>query len=138
VDVENTGPDDVTAVAAEQIDAAARRRDDEALRALAQEVARDGRAATGLEAVLSALTEQRVDTLLVDRGFRAQGVRCPRCGWLGVQGASCPADGSSTERVEDVVGDAIERAVTTSAAVRVLRDRPELASHGHIAALLRF
>jgi hypothetical protein len=138
VDVENTGPDEVTAAAAEQIEATARRRDDEALRALAEELARDGRAASGLEAVLSALTEQRVDILLVDQGFRARGVRCPRCGWLGVQGASCPADGSATEPVEDVAGEAIERAVTTSAAVRVLRDRPELASHGHIAALLRF
>ena len=32
----------------------------------------------------------------------------------------------------------IERAITQSAGVHILRDRPELASHGHIAALLRF
>jgi peptide chain release factor subunit 1 len=34
--------------------------------------------------------------------------------------------------------DAIERALAQSAEVHVLRDRPELASHGHIAAILRF
>jgi peptide chain release factor subunit 1 len=34
--------------------------------------------------------------------------------------------------------DAIERALAQSADVHVLRDRPELASHGHIAAVLRF
>jgi peptide chain release factor subunit 1 len=34
--------------------------------------------------------------------------------------------------------DAIERALAQSADVLVLRDRPELASHGHIAAILRF
>jgi peptide chain release factor subunit 1 len=34
--------------------------------------------------------------------------------------------------------DAIERALAQSADVHVLRDRPELASHGHIAAILRF
>jgi peptide chain release factor subunit 1 len=34
--------------------------------------------------------------------------------------------------------DAIERALTQSADVQILRDRPELASHGHIAAVLRF
>ncbi|MEA2227850.1 MAG: hypothetical protein QOF04_1480, partial [Solirubrobacteraceae bacterium] len=28
--------------------------------------------------------------------------------------------------------------ITQSADVHILRDRPELASHGHIAALLRF
>ena len=33
---------------------------------------------------------------------------------------------------------AIERAITQSADVHVLRDRPELASHGHVAAILRF
>ena len=32
----------------------------------------------------------------------------------------------------------IERAITQSAGVHILRDRPELASYGHIAALLRF
>jgi peptide chain release factor subunit 1 len=34
--------------------------------------------------------------------------------------------------------DAVERALAQSAEVHVLRDRPELASHGHIAAVLRF
>jgi peptide chain release factor subunit 1 len=34
--------------------------------------------------------------------------------------------------------DAIEYALAQSADVHVLRDRPELASHGHIAAVLRF
>ena len=34
--------------------------------------------------------------------------------------------------------DAIEKALAQSAEVHVLRDRPELASHGHIAAVLRF
>jgi peptide chain release factor subunit 1 len=138
LDVENTHADEVRAAAAEQIAAAERRRDDQALQAFAQEFARDGRAAAGLPAVLVALTEQRVETLLVDQGFRAPGVKCPRCGWLGTEGATCPADGTPTEPFDDVVEEAVERALTTSAAVRVLRDRPELASHRHIAAILRF
>ena len=56
----------------------------------------------------------------------------------------CPWDASSgrSRRIrtfaEDVVEEGVERALTTSANVRILRDRPELASHGHIAALLRF
>ena len=138
IDVENATGDDVRAAAAEQIDAAQRRHDDEGLARLAEETARAGRAAGGLPGVLAALTEQRVETLLVDEGFRAPGVVCPQCGWLGTDGASCPADGTATQRCEDIVEEAVERALTTSAGVRVLRDRPELASHGHIAALLRF
>jgi peptide chain release factor subunit 1 len=49
------------------------------------------------------------------------------------------------QRVETLLIDAgfsapgvVERALTQSAEVLVLRDRPELASHGHIAAVLRF
>jgi peptide chain release factor subunit 1 len=138
IDVENAHAEDVRAAAAEHIAAATRRRDDEALQAFAQGFARDDRAAAGLAGVLTAVTEQRVETLLVDEGFAAPGVTCPRCGWLATEGATCPADGTPTEPRDDVVEEAVERALTTAAAVRVLRDRPELASHGHIAAILRF
>jgi len=64
---------------------------------------------------------------------------CPQCGWLGGKGFSeCQADGTPVERHDDIVEVVIERAITQSAGVHILRDRPELASHGHIAALLRF
>jgi peptide subunit release factor 1 (eRF1) len=52
--------------------------------------------------------------------------------------AVCPADGSATDPVDDLVEAAVERALTQAADVRVLRDRAELASHGRIAAVLRF
>jgi peptide chain release factor subunit 1 len=66
-------------------------------------------------------------------------VLCPTCGWLGADGtATCPADGSTTEPVDDLVETAVERSLTQAADVRVLRDRAELASHGRIAAVLRF
>jgi len=138
IDVENARAEEIHAAAAEHIAAATRRRDDEALQAFAQEFARDARAAAGLPAVLAAVTEQRVETLLVDEGVAEPGVKCPRCGWLGTEGATCPADGTPTQPLDDVVEEAVERALTTAAAVRVLRDRPELASHGHVAAILRF
>ena len=89
--------------------------------------------------MLTAVHEQRVEALLVDRGYEAPGVVCPQCGWLGGKGFSeCQADGTPIERRENIVEAAIERAITQSADVYVLRDRPELASHGHIAAILRF
>jgi hypothetical protein len=40
--------------------------------------------------------------------------------------------------VDDVVEAAVERAVLQAAGIHVLRDRAELASHGGIAAVLRF
>jgi peptide chain release factor subunit 1 len=139
IDVENSSADDVRRCAAEKIAAAAREREDKALSRLAELYGSNGRAASGLADVLVAVHEQRVEVLLVDRGYTAPGVCCPQCGFLGGKGfAECPADGTPVERREDVVEAAIERAITQSADVHVLRDRPELASHGHIAAILRF
>jgi peptide chain release factor subunit 1 len=139
IDVENSSLEDVRRAAAARIEAAARDRDDKALARLAEAFGTNGRAASGLTDVLAAVHEQRVETLLVDRGHRAPGVVCPQCGWLGGEEVSeCPADGTRVERREDIVEAAIERAITQDADVHVLRDRPELASHGHIAAILRF
>jgi peptide subunit release factor 1 (eRF1) len=126
-------------VAADKITKVARKHEDAALARLAEEFGREGRAASQLADVLTAVHEQRVEVLLVDRGFRAAGVVCPQCGWLGGAGFSeCQADGTPVERSEDIVEKVIERTITQSADVHILRDRPELASHGHIAALLRF
>jgi peptide chain release factor subunit 1 len=139
IDVENSSTEDVRRCAAEKIAAAAREREDKALSRLAELFGSNGRAASGLGDVLGAVHEQRVEVLLVDQGFTAPGVCCPQCGFLGSGDVrTCPADGTPVEPREDIVEAAIERAITQSADVHVLRDRPELASHGHVAAILRF
>ncbi|HSD82151.1 MAG TPA: hypothetical protein VLB47_15900, partial [Solirubrobacteraceae bacterium] len=119
----------------------ARAREDALLARLKEGLGRgagEARAAAGVAAVLAALTEQRVETLLLDAGAGAPGVRCPRCGWLGASGEACPADGTATIARGDVLGDAVDRAIGQSARVVVLRDRPDLGPHEHVAAILRF
>jgi peptide chain release factor subunit 1 len=140
IDVENSTPEDVRRAAWPRIEQATTAALDAALARLAAAFGNaSGRAASGLDDVLVAVHEQRVEVLLVDAGFTAPGVACPTCGWLGAgETEACPADGSATERRADVVEAAVERALTQSADVHVLRDRPELASHGHVAAVLRF
>src|SRR5207248_11803562 len=54
-----------------------------ALERLEQGLGAGGRAAAGLDDVLEALNERRVELLLFEEGFRAPGVACPHCGWLG-------------------------------------------------------
>jgi peptide subunit release factor 1 (eRF1) len=140
LDVEHASADEVGRAAAPRIETAARQREDAAIARLIEAFAGGpGRAASGLPEVLAVLHEQRVQTLLVEAGFSAPGDRCPTCGWLGAdETTDCPADGSATERVDDIVEAAIERALTQAADIHVLRDRAELASHGRIAAVLRF
>jgi peptide chain release factor subunit 1 len=140
IDVEHSSAEDVRRAAKPAIDEAAHAAQDAALQRMAEAFgAGTGRAASGLDDVLVALHEQRVEILLVEAGFTAPGVECPVDGWLSAQAvATCPADGTATEPRTDVVETAIARAVIQAADVHVLRDRPELASHGHIAAVLRF
>jgi peptide chain release factor subunit 1 len=140
IDVEHSSAEDVRRAAKPAIDEAAHAAQDAALQRMAEAFgAGTGRAASGLDDVLVAVHEQRVEILLVEAGFTAPGVECPVDGWLSATDvATCPADGSATEARTDVVETAIARAVIQAADVHVLRDRPELASHGHIAAILRF
>lgn len=140
VDVENTSADEVRRCATERIDELRRERDDAVLERLAEGFGTGGRAASGLADVLLAVHEQRVEVLLLDDGLSSAGVECRTCGWLGddPEATSCPADGSTVERIENIVENAVARAIMQDADVVSLRDRPELASHGHIAAVLRF
>lgn len=140
IDVENPGPAEVTAVAAPAIERCEAAREREALDRLVAGVAREGGlGAGGLGAVLGALAERRVETLLIEEGFTAPGVCCPACGWLGTEAEStCPADGAATVRREDVVERMVERALEQSAQVLVVRRHPDLGPIGHVGAVLRF
>lgn len=99
----------------------------------------DGRAVAGLGPVLSALNQRKVEILFADAGHHPPGKRCPQCGTI-LPGAvtSCPADGTETDALGDVMEAALESAIGQSADIRILRDRPDLSLHGHVAALLRF
>src|SRR5918911_44141 len=65
VDVENTSPDDVRAAAAPKIEEFDRARESEALERIREGVSKGARAAAGLDGVLEALNERRVETLVV-------------------------------------------------------------------------
>jgi peptide chain release factor subunit 1 len=110
VDVEHASPEAALAAAQPLLDEAERRHVDGLLERLHAGLGSGERAVAGVEPVVAALAERRVETLLY-----------------------------SDELAErDVLDDAIASAVLQSADVLALRDRPELGPHGGIAALLRF
>lgn len=109
LDVEHSGIDEVRAAAAEVIERHRERREEEALERLRQNLAREERAAAGVDDVLAALEQARVEQLLVDATLD-----------------------------EDVAEDAIRAALEQSAEVLTLDDRPDLGPHEGIAAILRF
>jgi peptide chain release factor subunit 1 len=140
LDVGDAGIEDVVAAVQEPLAAEQREREDEALARLREHVARDGdaRAAVGLPDVLDALVQRRVETLLHDDAFHAEGVLCERCGWMGVAGERCPVDDNELKRRGDIVDDALRAASGQSAELLALHDRPDLGPLGRIAATLRF
>src|SRR3954449_1870491 len=142
VDVENTSADDVLAAAAPRIAEFEHTRERNALDRLREGVARGGRAVGGLEEVLEALNERRVECLLLASDFEARGCTRPQCGWGGpLDGGACPADGTEVDCRDSIVESAVERALVQKAEVLVIRDEDhmrELQSFGDVGAVLRF
>lgn len=115
------------------------RRETEALSRLVSEVeARTGRAVGGLPDTLAALEAGRVETLVVDAAFQAQGVRCPACGHLDLSGERCAACGAETVPVERLEEETVEEALRRRCRVETVAAAPSLDTLGRIGALLRF
>lgn len=138
IDVEHASAEEVLGSARPLMEEQERRAEQEAFARLDERMP-DGLAVSGLDGVLAALTERRVETLILEDGFVAVGALCPRCGWLGPGSArSCPADGTETEQREDVADLVIARALGQSAALLVPQERERIRELGGIAATLRF
>jgi peptide chain release factor subunit 1 len=138
LDVEHAGHDDVVRAVQPLLEERDRERERAALARLDGGLG-GGRAAAGLDAVLTALNERRVEMLLFRDGDAAPGVSCPRCGWLGTEAAECPVDGAPLDRRANVLEDANEAAVLQSAEPLAVRHRgDDIAAHGGVAAVLRF
>jgi len=137
-DLSDAGPDKVLEAAKPLMAQDRRRADEELLARLDDALGAEGRAVAGLEPVLDALVQRRVDKLLVADGFAAPGTLCQTCGWIGVGGDRCPVDGTPLERCEDIGERAVESALRQAATTRFLSEPDDLAAHGGIAALLRY
>jgi peptide subunit release factor 1 (eRF1) len=148
VDVDSASPDAVLTAARGEFQRVEREREDTALARLREGLSGGPRPAAGrLMDVLEALNQRRVETLLIAAGTTSPGRECPSCGWLGVAGEQCPADGTPTIAHDDVLGPAVQRALLQSADVRVLERREadgepaqaqQLDMYGGIGAVLRF
>ena len=134
-DIEHASVDHVRTCAGEKIEEHVRKREREALDRLAEGVGRGERGAAGVAAVLMALDDDRVETLLVAPGFSAPGFADPATGLL----YAAPEDAPGTvEPVEDVVEKAIEKAIDQRAEVLGVKHYEDLGPLGGIGAVLRY
>lgn len=127
------------AQAAQAVEAAAERDREADLVARLKEAAASGRrGVTGLPGTLAALRDNRVERLIVSRGFSQEGWRCPESGALAAVGPTNQVNGATMERVTDVVEDAIENALAQGVPVTMCLDNADLDVLGRIGALLRY
>ena len=139
IDVENTAVDQVLSAARPLMEEHERNAERAALDRLQQGVGAGGRGVAGLDDALSALNERRVETLLIEERFQMPGRVCPQCGSLFPENlAKCPADETPTDPFDDIVEEAVERAVSQSADVIIARHHDDLEQMGGIGAVLRF
>lgn len=97
-----------------------------------------GNGVAGLEGVLQAVVERRVDTLIVSDGYETEGWRCQNCTNLAVRGRECPVCAEEMTPVSDIVELALEEALRHSSTVKVCVGDADLDVMGRIGALLRF
>jgi peptide subunit release factor 1 (eRF1) len=92
----------------------------------------------GLDRVLSALAERRVEHLLVSDGYTAPGWRCRPCATLATLGRRCKLCGAEMEEIDDVVEEAVDEAMAQSCRVEVCVGNADLDVLGQVGALLRY
>lgn len=113
-----------------------RDREAELVEQLRSAVAGGHKAVAGLQPVLDALAENRVDRLLVSDGYEAEGWHCSGCDRLETVGRACRC-GDEMTHIEDVVEHAVDRALAQSCKVDVCTNA-DLDVLGRIGAFLRY
>ncbi len=98
------------------------------------------RAVHGVEETLQAISEGRVQRLLLRRGLRYSGAVCDNCGLLTTSslGSLCPTCSSTPRSVPDILEYAVERAHEGRATIEFVTESPVLDAMGGVGALLRF
>jgi peptide subunit release factor 1 (eRF1) len=143
IDEKLAGPDEVFEVVQKVMDAHFQEEERALFERFATGQGANGRAVDGVQPVLAALVEHKVETLLVREGAEEPGSKCVTCGWLGPPGrARCPVDETALDPVDNIVEPAIQAAIQQAAGVHVVRDRNG-AENGTpfaepLAALLRY
>ncbi len=116
-----------------------RKREGDLVTKLRDAVGAGQKGVAGLESVLRALHERRVERLLVSSGFSEAGWLCVACGALAAIGRTCPVCGEGDmDHLDDVVEEAVDQALTQGLKVDICVGNADLDVLGRVGALLRY
>lgn len=100
--------------------------------------AQGGQAIIGLDDTLQAVSDKRVQTLVISDGFRAPGYLHVPSGYVVANLAKSPIAEADLTSVVDVIDAAVAQTVAQGGHVEVVNDNPQLEDAGRIGAILRF
>ncbi len=133
-----SGLEEIRAAAIELEIDVVRKKEAELVARLRDAIGASQRAVAGLEGVLRALHDRRVEHVVVSAGYAEAGWRCGTCDALASIGPNCPVCSSSMHRVVDVVEDAVQDALTQGISATICVDDADLDVLGRIGAFLRY
>ncbi|MCB8982294.1 MAG: hypothetical protein H6659_00550 [Ardenticatenaceae bacterium] len=97
-----------------------------------------GNGVIGLDDTLQAISDKRVQNLIISDGFRAPGYSHPESGFVVANLARSPLSEQDLREVEDVVDTAVAYTMTQGGHVEIITDNPALEEAGRIGAILRY
>jgi peptide subunit release factor 1 (eRF1) len=131
-------PADVQKKALEIGQQAERRREERLVEKMITSAAKGAEGVVRLDDTLSAVHEGRVQTLIVQEGFRAKGFQCQGCGYLTTQELeACPFCGKSFTQINDAVEMAVRKVMQDGGDVEIVYENPKLKDVG-IGGMLRY
>lgn len=100
--------------------------------------AQGANAVVGLDDTLQAISEKRVETLIISDGFKAPGYTQDSSGYLVANLARSPLTESELTESADIVETAVAQTVFQGGHVEVIAENPDLEDAGRIGAILRY
>ncbi len=100
--------------------------------------AKGGSATVGLDDTLQAISDKRVETLIISDGLRIPGYVQEGSGFVVANLARSPLSDRELLEVSDVVDSAVAYTLSQGGHVEVIADNPDLEAVGKIGALLRY
>lgn len=114
------------------------RREDELVERLMTLKAMGANAVVGLDDTLQAVSDRRVESLIISDGFRHHGYLHDASGFVVANLARSPLAENELTEVEDVVDAAVAQTVGQGGHVEIIADNPSLEEGGRIGAILRY
>ncbi len=134
----NAGEHEVRKHSLRLLQAANSEREQKLVDTLITTAAKAGTAVLGLDETLQAVSEKRVQTLIISDGYRHPGYLDESSGYVVANLAKSPLSAKELTAVADVVDAACLITMNNGGHVEVIRDMPKLEEAGHIGALLRY